>query len=300
MPWDPPYKSAWETFLRALASRYESNPAFVSVSVAGPTASSEEMMLPAKQNTDASATQIGGLTVNEMWDRLLKYQYAGHPKYLLGCGSQFLKTPPGSSAQVFLEEFFKNALPEKRTDLDHIAHHAFWGLHTWRNAGLMLGLKMPGLDDVLPRCWEQMEGVPDPFKHIYSNSQTLHTVLEGLRPRAATIDNALAGKQPPAATKYVQALLTARQKLAPIIDYGSSVELVRTQFPKAAGWRFANHRGVALTAVNVADERHPVTFQNTSGNWEDGVTGDVFSPQNNMLTVPVPPHRVRLLSARNG
>jgi len=81
MPWDPTYKSDWETFLTALNSRYGSNPSLVSISVAGPTASSEEMILPAKQNTDTSATQIGGLTVLQMWDKLLKYQYSGKPKY---------------------------------------------------------------------------------------------------------------------------------------------------------------------------------------------------------------------------
>jgi hypothetical protein len=51
----------------------------------------------------------------------------------LGCGSQFLQTPPSSSAQEFLGEFFKNDLPEKRVDLEHIAHHAFWGLHALPN-----------------------------------------------------------------------------------------------------------------------------------------------------------------------
>jgi len=81
MPWDPTYKSDWETFLTALNTRYGSNPSLVSVSVAGPTASSEEMMLPAKQNIDASATQIGGLTVLQMWDKLLKSQYSAKPKY---------------------------------------------------------------------------------------------------------------------------------------------------------------------------------------------------------------------------
>jgi hypothetical protein len=215
----------------------------------------------------------------------------------LGCGSQFLQTPPSSSAQEFLGEFFKNDLPEKRVDLEHIAHHAFWGLHAWRNAGLMLGLTMPGLDDILPRYWEQMEGVPDPFRHLYSNSETLRGVLEGLRPRAAAIDNTLAGRKAPAAAEYVKALLTARQKLAPFVDHDSSVELVRTPFPEAAGWRFTSNKGMALTAINVSDAPRVVNFPNTSETWKDCVSGDVLAAQNNTLTVPVPAHRVRLLSA---
>jgi len=214
----------------------------------------------------------------------------------LGCGSQFLKAPPSTSAQEFLGEFFKNDLPEKPVDLEHIAYHAFWGLHAWRNAGLMLGLTMPGLDDILPRYWEQMEHVPDPFKQLYANSATLRGVLEGLRPRAAAIDNTLAGKKAPAPAEYVKALLTARQTLAPFVDHGSSVELVRTSFPEAAGWRFTSNNGMALTAVNVSDAIRVVTFPNAGGTWKDGVSGDVLDAQNNTLTVAVPPHRVRLLS----
>jgi hypothetical protein len=83
------------------------------------------------------------------------------------------------------------------------------------------------------------------------------------------------------------------------IDHGSSVELVRTVFPKAAGWRFISNRGMALTAVNVADVRRAVEFPNTGGTWEDGVSGGVFASHDNTLTVPVPAHRVRLLYNRN-
>jgi len=214
----------------------------------------------------------------------------------LGCGSQFLLSPPGSSAQEFLGEFFKSDLPEKRIDLEHIAHHAFWGLHAWRNAGLILGLTMPGLDDVLPRYWEQMEGMPDPFKHLYSNSESLRGVLEGLRPRAAAIDNTLAARKAPGPTEYVKALLAARQKLAPFVDHGSSVELVRTTFSEVAGWRFTSNKGMAFTVINVSGAPGVVNFPNTNGTWKDGVSGDVLVAQNNTLTVPVSGHRVRLLS----
>ena len=43
LPWNPVYKSAWQTFLTAFAARYASNPAFVSIAVAGPTAASAEI-----------------------------------------------------------------------------------------------------------------------------------------------------------------------------------------------------------------------------------------------------------------
>ena len=80
MPWDLLYKNSWRTFLHALAARYESNPAFVSISVAGPTASSEEMILPDNANTP-SQDQFGGLLPNAMWLKLLAFHYPGRPAY---------------------------------------------------------------------------------------------------------------------------------------------------------------------------------------------------------------------------
>jgi hypothetical protein len=81
MPWNPLYKSSWRTFLTALAARYGSNPAFVSISVAGPTASSEEMILPDNANTPAQ-DQFAGFLPNAMWLKLLAFQYPGRPAYL--------------------------------------------------------------------------------------------------------------------------------------------------------------------------------------------------------------------------
>ena len=80
MPWDPLYKSSWRTFLTVLAARYKSNPAFVSISVAGPTASSEEMILPDNANTPPQ-DQFGGLLPNAMWLKLLAFHYPGRPAY---------------------------------------------------------------------------------------------------------------------------------------------------------------------------------------------------------------------------
>ena len=214
----------------------------------------------------------------------------------LGFGGQFLKTPPDSSAREFLGRFFERPLPEKRLDLIKVAHRASWGLHAWRNAGLMLGLRMPGLDDFIPRYWEEMEHTPDPFKQLCADAGTLRGALEGLRPRAEAIDAAIGGKTAPAPTEYVKALLEARRKLAPIIDHGSSVELLRSQFPRAAGWRFTSDKGMALTAVNLADVPREVHFPNTSGTWVDAVSGKEFAARQNTLAVPVPAHSVRLLS----
>jgi len=79
LPWDPAYKSAWRTFLTALAARYGSNPAFVSIAVAGPTAASAEMLLPS--GTALSQSQFGGLSPNQVWLQLLAFRYAGMTAY---------------------------------------------------------------------------------------------------------------------------------------------------------------------------------------------------------------------------
>jgi hypothetical protein len=213
----------------------------------------------------------------------------------LACGSQFLKAPPEASAQAFLETFLSKALPDKPVDLQHVAQHASWGLHAWRNGGLIRGVRVPGLDDFLPRNWEQMEHLTGAFAALHSTRDKLRAALEAQRPRAAAIDQALAGQAAPSPVAYVKALLSARAALAPIIDHGSTVESVRTPFVKAAGWRFSSSRGTALTAVNVADDARDVAFTNAAGAWQDEVAGETFTAQGGTLTVPVPAHRVRLL-----
>jgi len=79
LPWDPTYKSTWKTFLTALAARYGSNPAFVSIAVAGPTAASAEMLLP--NGTALSQSQFGDLSPNQVWLQLLAFQYPGMAAY---------------------------------------------------------------------------------------------------------------------------------------------------------------------------------------------------------------------------
>ena len=80
LPWNPVYKAAWKTFLTALAGRYTSNPTFVSIAVAGPTASSAEMILPNPGNTPAQS-QFGGISVEDVWLRLLAFQYPNQQAY---------------------------------------------------------------------------------------------------------------------------------------------------------------------------------------------------------------------------
>ena len=83
LPWNPFYKSAWRTFLTALAARYGSNPAFVSIAVAGPTAASAEIILPSNDDSNNPQTQFSGgpISPNDMWLQLLAFHYPGMAAY---------------------------------------------------------------------------------------------------------------------------------------------------------------------------------------------------------------------------
>lgn len=83
LPWNPVYKAAWQTFLTALAARYGSNPAFVSIAVDGPTAASAEMIVPDDANSNNPQTQFGtAVTPSNMWVQLLAFHYAGQAAYM--------------------------------------------------------------------------------------------------------------------------------------------------------------------------------------------------------------------------
>jgi len=84
LPWNTTYQAAWMTFLEALAARYNGNPAFVSIAVAGPTAASAEMILP----NDGSGGQPqfmanGGADImpSDIWKALLQLEFPDNPAY---------------------------------------------------------------------------------------------------------------------------------------------------------------------------------------------------------------------------
>ena len=133
-----------------------------------------------------------------------------------------------------------------RDHLEPFAFRAFRNLHQWRNAGLILGLPMPGLDDLCPRVDLAGVNTPDPVRRLFKDRRTLVGVLEGLRRRAAAIDAAFAGRQPTAPAAYIKTLLTARRSLAKFIDHGSSVARVNSGSAYAAAWRFTVQTGRRL------------------------------------------------------
>jgi uncharacterized protein (TIGR03437 family) len=83
MPWNVVYKSAWQTFLTAFNARYGSNPAFVSIAVAGPTAASAEITTVTNDDANNPQTQFSGgpISPNDMWLQLFAFHYPGMAAY---------------------------------------------------------------------------------------------------------------------------------------------------------------------------------------------------------------------------
>ena len=90
LPWDETYKFAYSNFLSALNQQFGDSPLLVSISIAGPTAASDEMILPNDANTCPCQTNNGcnncpsgknaepqpnGLTPSQTWNQLLLNHY---------------------------------------------------------------------------------------------------------------------------------------------------------------------------------------------------------------------------------
>ena len=78
LPWNPHYLLAWDDFLIHLNARYNSNPAFVSISIAGPMCASNEMILPTTAN---NSTQASGLPADMAWQTLIHHSFPIRPGY---------------------------------------------------------------------------------------------------------------------------------------------------------------------------------------------------------------------------
>jgi len=79
MPWNNDYQDAWTGFLQALNAQYGSKASLVSIAVAGPTASSVEMILPNDNNSNVpdGFNVLPASTPDNMWLGLLKHKNKG-------------------------------------------------------------------------------------------------------------------------------------------------------------------------------------------------------------------------------
>jgi hypothetical protein len=73
LPWNDVYKAAWLDFLVHLDAKYQFNPAFISIAIAGPIGASTEIILPTDGNT--TDPQPSGLTPDNMWLALIKHSF---------------------------------------------------------------------------------------------------------------------------------------------------------------------------------------------------------------------------------
>jgi hypothetical protein len=72
LPWNSLYTNAWGVFIQAVAQKYGTNPLLVSVSVPGPSASSEEMILPNEKNDTTNWLK---------WNPLIALEFPEDPSY---------------------------------------------------------------------------------------------------------------------------------------------------------------------------------------------------------------------------
>ena len=79
LPWNTVYQAAWDAFLMQLNARYGSNPAFVSIAIAGPVGASDEMIFPTSANT--TAAQPSGLAVDATWAALIQHSFPSNSAY---------------------------------------------------------------------------------------------------------------------------------------------------------------------------------------------------------------------------
>ncbi|MGA7325015.1 MAG: hypothetical protein WBX25_11155 [Rhodomicrobium sp.] len=88
LPWNADYLGQWQTFLTALNNHIKSNSALVSIGLAGPTASSGEMILPNTGNQKPPLTlpttfpTSAKITATAAWNCLLANSYSLAPAYL--------------------------------------------------------------------------------------------------------------------------------------------------------------------------------------------------------------------------
>jgi hypothetical protein len=93
LPWNKEYQRQWKKFLTKLNNHIKSNSTFVSIGVAGPTASSGEMILPNNigqarfghltvPNLPSGYVPAGGITATAAWNCLLANSYGGTSAYL--------------------------------------------------------------------------------------------------------------------------------------------------------------------------------------------------------------------------
>ncbi|MCX7016516.1 MAG: DUF6259 domain-containing protein [Candidatus Sumerlaeota bacterium] len=209
----------------------------------------------------------------------------------LSLGAFWLVAPSGPSCLA--------ALPAKRpsarneTGRRRFIEECLQTLHQWRNAGALLGLPMPEVEDVSPR---EMQGAG-----FFRSEESAEALFQRIRQRAEAIDEALRarGAAPlPSPAEHLRALLGARRALSAIIDRSGSVRTLQCGGSIAA-YEFDSPAGQALSVVNVGNESADVNLSLSSPAsneaWRDALTGERFPMKGDSLRLPAPGHSLRFL-----
>lgn len=78
LPWSGLYQLAWWDFLVHLNARYNNNPAFLSIAVAGPVGASDELILPTNSN---QSFQQPGVHADDAWSALINHSFPNIASY---------------------------------------------------------------------------------------------------------------------------------------------------------------------------------------------------------------------------
>jgi len=217
----------------------------------------------------------------------------GHKLSLAG---DWLEPPHGPSCAEWISAALPAQLPNPRQKADmlrrYFAERYFRALHKWRNAGILAGLSMPGVDDLTPRRWLRAD--------MFRSAQALEALMGQIQARAGDIDAALDTRDNmplPAPTEHLRRLLKARGRLSAIIDDGATVESLSTNAETVAAYLFDSRAGRAVTIVNVGEDPVDVgvSLAEGAGRFRDEVTTEIVATDGGSLRVTCPPHSIRML-----
>ena len=122
LPWNTVYQQAWYDFVAHLAARYNSNPFFVSIAVAGSICASDEIILPNSLNTDI---QPSGLSADETWKMVIENTFPDSSTSFLHSDQAFID--PWKQAIDQYEKVFSGITlvisPDSGSDLPNFGHN---------------------------------------------------------------------------------------------------------------------------------------------------------------------------------
>jgi hypothetical protein len=171
----------------------------------------------------------------------------------------------------------------RRMELERV----YLGLHAFRNAALLAGKVVPGLDDLTHRRWDGEE--------IYASREASEAHVVALRERAAMLDAAIGGPVDlTAVAEHLRRVMEARASLSKDIDDGATVSLVTSVAGKASAYLW-DGRAKTMAVVNVSDTA--ATLDLSKGGKVRGRFRDVISGREVQVgpKTQSPPHSLMFL-----